>query len=305
MKEIFDINPNSEYIGVQEKGFPLKIKEHVNNTHGIYYKGDITLLDTPSIAIVGSRICTAYGKVIATELGRRAAAYGVTVVSGLAKGVDAAGHRGALDGGGKTIAVIGNGLDKYYPGENRKLQDEITKKGLIISEYPPGTKANSWHFPMRNRIISGLADAIIIVEAGTRSGSLITAECGAEQGKEVYAVPGNITSQGSLGTNKLIFDGAKPLIYVDQVFHDLIKSGIIKNPMMDISEITEGINLSEGEKRVVSAVSKCGEISLETLSAQEKIPIGELNGIVSVLEIKGILFSDMGKVMIAKCSQVM
>ena len=282
-----------------EAAYPWKLKEYLQDPKRVYYIGNLSLADKPSIAVVGSRACTAYGRAVALEIGRRASIYGVQIVSGLAKGIDAEGHRGALESGGDTIGVVANGLDIYYPQENRRLQQQIAEKCLLLSEYPPGEVARHWNFPTRNRIISALSDAVIVVEANTRSGSLITAECAIEQGKEVYAVPGNIMSQKSLGTNKLISIGAKPLVYVDEVFQDMMRMGIIRNPIDSVSLESDSV-LGSSEKGVISILKKEGELPFDELAKRLKISISELNGIVSVLEIKGMVFSEMGKIMIAK-----
>ena len=290
--EINRIMPN-------EDKFPQKLKVFVRDLNPLYYIGDLSLLERPTVAVVGSRACSQYGKAVALEIGRRASAYGVQVISGLARGIDTSGHMGALEGGGKTIAVVANGLDVYYPQENRKLQKRIEKEGLVISEYPAGETAKKWYFPTRNRLISALSDAVIVVEANTRSGSLITAECAIEQGKEVYAVPGSIFSQNSLGTNKLISIGAMPLVYVDEVFQDMIKRGII-GENRDYEGSEEMKKLGKMEKGVISVLKNHGEIAIDELAKRLKISISELNGVVSVLEIKGLVFCEMGKVMIAK-----
>ena len=290
--EIKRIMPN-------EDKFPQKLKDFVRDLNPLYYIGDLSLLERPTVAVVGSRACSQYGKAVALEIGRRASAYGVQVISGLARGIDTSGHMGALEGGGKTIAVVANGLDVYYPQENRKLQKKIEKEGLVISEYPAGETAKKWYFPTRNRLISALSDAVIVVEANTRSGSLITAECAIEQGKEVYAVPGSIFSQNSLGTNKLISIGAMPLVYVDEVFQDMIKRGII-GENRDYEGSEEMKKLGKMEKGVISVLKNHGEIAIDELAKRLKISISELNGVVSVLEIKGLVFCEMGKVMIAK-----
>ena len=290
--EIKRIMPN-------EDKFPQKLKDFVRELNPLYYIGDLSLLERPTVAVVGSRACSQYGKAVALEIGRRASAYGVQVISGLARGIDTSGHMGALEGGGKTIAVVANGLDVYYPQENRKLQKRIEKEGLVISEYPAGETAKKWYFPTRNRLISALSDAVIVVEANTRSGSLITAECAIEQGKEVYAVPGSIFSQNSLGTNKLISIGAMPLVYVDEVFQDMIKRGII-GENRDYEGSEEMKKLGKMEKGVISVLKNHGEIAIDELAKRLKISISELNGVVSVLEIKGLVFCEMGKVMIAK-----
>lgn len=181
----------------------------------LYFRGDMGLCSTPCLGVVGARKATPYGKWVAYHLGKRTAALGITLVSGMAAGIDSAAHRGALDGGGKTIAVLGCGPDVCYPNSNREMVKAILKTGLILSEYPPGTQPLPFQFPLRNRIISGLSQAVVIVEAGISSGSLITAEWAMEQGREVYAVPGNINSVYSIGTNKLIQDGAVPLVVID------------------------------------------------------------------------------------------
>ena len=293
------IYENIKALEPHDADYPMKLKEFLKDPKKIYYTGDLKLADAVSIAVVGSRACSAYGRAIATEIGRRATAFGVNIVSGLAKGIDGAAHLGVLDSGGRTIGVIANGLDIFYPYENRNTQRKIAEEGLLISEYPVGEESKPWYFLLRNRIISALSDAVIVVEANTRSGSLITAECAIEQGKEVYAVPGNIMSQNSLGTNKLIADGARPLYYIDQVFHELIARRILKPPT-DIDNINENTSLGEREKELILALKNGGELSMEDLSHKLKISIAELNGLVSVLEIKGIVFSEMGKVMIAK-----
>ena len=171
--------------------------------------GAITTEDQWAVAVVGTRRITAYGRQVAEEIARGLVQNGVTVVSGLARGVDAVAHQSALKNGGRTLAVLGSGVDNIYPPEHRKLADEINQSGAIISDYPPGTPPDSANFPPRNRIISGLAQAVIVVEAGEKSGALITAAFAAEQGRDVFAVPGYLYAPQSLGTNRLIHDGAR------------------------------------------------------------------------------------------------
>ena len=283
----------------EEDNYPIKIKEFVKDIKPLYYSGELEMANKPSIAIVGSRNCTSYGKSVALEIGRRAAFFGVQVVSGLARGIDTAGHLGALQGGGKTIGIIANGIDIAYPRQNAELQKKISEEGLLLSEYPGGEKPKNWYFPTRNRLISAISDAVIVVEANTRSGSLITAECAMEQGKEVYAVPGSIFSQNSLGTNKLISIGARPLVVIDEVFQDLIGMGIIPHPASSLTEDSD-IKLGKTEKELISVLKNKGELTIDEASKALKISVSELNGVISVLEIKGLVFCEMGKVMIAK-----
>ena len=173
--------------------------------------GDAALLARPSVAVVGARACSPYGQHVGRLLGRELAAAGAVVVSGLARGADGAAHRGALDAGGSTVAVLGCGIDRDYPASHHRLAAEIRATGLVLSEYEPGTEPAPWRFPARNRIIAGLALAVVIVEARARSGALITADFALDEGREVFAVPGEITSALSAGTNELIRLGAAPV----------------------------------------------------------------------------------------------
>jgi DNA processing protein len=170
------------------------------------------MLSGPAVAIVGTRSCSPYGAQVARRLGRELAEAGATVVSGLARGIDAEAHRGALEAGGPTVAVLGCGIDRDYPRAHAALARRIAEVGLLVSEYEPGTEPASWRFPARNRIVAGLAVATVIVEARAKSGALITADFALEEGREVFAVPGEITSALSRGTNELLRLGAAPLL---------------------------------------------------------------------------------------------
>lgn len=278
---------------IEEKNenYPIKIKECLPDYKPLYYRGNLSLLDKPSIAIVGSRKASSYGKSCARALAKCAVEYGAVVVSGLALGIDYEAHSACLENGGETIAVLANGVDVFYPKRNQALQKRIEETGLLLSEYEDGTRAQRYTFPVRNRIISAISDAIVIVEAGSRSGSLITAECAQEQGKEVYSIPGNITSPGSLGTNKLIRDGAVPLINFDELFEDL-----------GLSKTNKKINqifLSKTESRVLEVVKSGSELSIEQIRHIIDIDLAEINAIITILEMKGLIFCEMGKVSIA------
>jgi DNA processing protein len=175
------------------------------------------LLSRTAVAVVGARACSAYGRGVARSLGREIAAAGVVVLSGMARGVDGEAHRGALDAGGTTMAVLGCGIDRNYPAAHAELASRICERGLIVSEYEPGVEPAPWRFPARNRIISGLARAVVVVEARERSGALITVDFALEQGRDVLAVPGEITSALSAGSNALLRLGAAPALSVDDV----------------------------------------------------------------------------------------
>lgn len=269
--------------------FLLNIKKPVKE---LYYIGNISLLKKPMVAVVGSRKCSEYGKTISKNLGEKLSSSGISVVSGMALGIDTFAHLGAMKSGCNTIAVLGSGIDVPFPKSNIKVYEEIGRRGLIISEYPPGTEAMPWQFPLRNRIIAGISDAVVVVEAMQRSGSLITAELAVEYGKTVYGVPGNITSTYSLGTNRLISQGAQVLITPEDLITDM---GII--PKVTKEDI-ESLSLTELE--VYKYILERGETCFdELISGLQKSAI-ELTGICTVLELKGMISFDAGKIFLAK-----
>ena len=210
------IHPESPY-------FPLSLHHYKPAVKMLYAKGDQNLLLTQKkVSIVGSRKPTAYGRKVAYDLGRYLARNGICVVSGMAIGIDSQAHKGALDEGGKTIAVLASGVNYIYPPSNEKMYDAIHETGgLILSEQLIDEPPRTYHFPLRNRIISALSEVVVIIEAGEKSGSLITAMHAMEQGKTIYALPGSIYSPQSIGTNKLIFDGATPLIHFGHILESL------------------------------------------------------------------------------------
>lgn len=198
--------------------YPRSLREIDQSPPVLYLRGQLSSLDFPIIAIVGTRRITQYGRQVAKELAAELAQRGITVVSGLARGVDAAAHQAAMDAGGSTLAVLGSGIDQIYPPEHRKMAERMTENGAVISDYPPGTLPEAGNFPPRNRIISGLSRAVVIVEAGEKSGALITAAYAAEQGKEVFAVPAGIYAPQSRGCNKLIQQGAHIYLNTQEIF---------------------------------------------------------------------------------------
>ena len=254
----------------------------------LYFKGNPSLLKKRCIAIVGSRRCSEYGKNVALKIAKAASINGFCVVSGMAIGIDNFAHQGALKVGGSTIAVLGSGVDICYPKQHMKLYHDIADRGLIISELPDGTEPMPFRFPQRNRIIAGISEAVVVVEARTGSGSLITAEFANAQSKPVFAVPGNITSQYSLGTNKLIVEGAQPLTVIDDMFHLL---GV--DPRVDPEELEA---LGSDERKIYELVAKIGEIPMDLISAKTGMDPFMVNSVVSVLEIKGYVDYSMGKV---------
>jgi DNA processing protein len=205
----------------REPNYPTLLRELHDPPPMLYVRGEADALAATGVAVVGARACSAYGAQVARALARDLAAAGIVVVSGLARGVDGEAHRGALESGGRTIAVLGCGIDRDYPRSHAELARRIVSSGAVVSEYPPGVEPAPWRFPARNRIIAGLSLATVVVEARERSGALITADFALELGRDVFAVPGEITSGLSAGTNDLLRQGAAPLTSARDVLEAL------------------------------------------------------------------------------------
>ena len=270
-----------------EPAYPERLLEISGPPKQLYCCGNLEVLNRRCVAVIGSRTTTAYGRQTAKAIGRCLGAAGVTVVSGMANGIDSCAHEGALEAGGTTAAVFGCGPDVCYPPENKVLMAEIRRHGLIVTEYPPGTPPERFNFPKRNRIISGLCEATVVVQARNRSGALITAELAAEQGREVFAVPGNIDSQYNLGNNKLIKEGAFPLICVDDILEHLGVSGADENDARQ--------RLSEKEFQLFEILRNEGEMTVDEICMRAGMKPVYVNPILSVMEMKGFISSDMGK----------
>jgi len=206
---------------VEDPAYPRRLLEIQGAPPVLFVKGELRAEDDGAVAIVGTRHPTGYGRAVAERLAGDLARSGVTVVSGFARGIDSHAHKAALDAGGRTIAVFASGLDVVYPPENRALADRVVKQGALISEHPLGVRPEATNFPARNRIVSGLARATLVIEAGEKSGALLTARFAGDQGRDVMAVPGPITSPRSTGTNRLIQDGARLILSADDVLAEL------------------------------------------------------------------------------------
>ncbi|QIB69970.1 DNA-protecting protein DprA [Aminipila butyrica] len=281
-------------IGVVEfdsEDYPAQLRLIKDPPEKLYYIGDLQLASREAVSVVGSRKASPYGGWAAEEISRRLAASGLVVVSGMAAGIDSISHKGALAAGGATVAVLGCGIDICFPAFNRNLRNEIGKKGLLLSEYPPGVPGSRYTFPQRNRIISGLSLATVIVEAGVNSGSLITAERAVEQGRQVFALPGNINSFYSIGTNKLIQDGAYPLAFIDDIFD------VLGLPKKDQQQRISGLGVEE--QRMVEAVCQGGEVTVDSLCRTLGMKVWEVNSLLTILEMKGVVYSALGKIFIA------
>ncbi len=270
-----------------DEGYPRQLREVPNSPPLIYLRGTFTIQDDWAVSVVGTRRATAYGKEVARELAGALAASGVTVVSGLARGVDAAAHVAALEAGGRTIAVLGSGLDKVYPYEHLNLAGQIANSGAVISDYPLGTPPESTNFPPRNRIISGLSLGVIVVEAGDESGALITARVAAEQGREVFAVPGNIFNRTSRGPNRLIQEGAKVVLKAEDVLEELnLKMVAYQAEARAQLPLLEGAD--DNERQLLAQLS-AEPLHADELSALVSLPIATVSSALAMMELKGLV----------------
>ena len=284
IKKDFEIDRDSRL-------YPELLRQIPNSPKKLFCRGNPELLECRKVAVVGSRRYSLYGKQTALMIGKYFGKTELAVVSGLASGIDTFAHTGVLEAGGSTIAVLGTGLDWNYPVKNKPLQEEIAEKGLIISEYENDFSGNQYSFPARNRIISGLSEGVVVVEAGSSSGSLITAQFAGEQGRTVYAVPGNINSQFSIGTNLLIRDGAVPLVVVKDVLLDM---------GLELPEESEKkIALGGDEMAILEIVKRNNGIHVNEIAHIMNKNIGKISAIITVLEIKGIVISHGGKIHLA------
>ena len=271
-----------EVLTLADPRYPAQLRETYDPPIVLYAMGDLdAALAQPSIAIVGSRRCSTYGRNVAEKISRDLAERGITVVSGLARGIDSAAHRGAIEGKGLTVAVMGTGIDAVYPKENRKLAEQIATHGALVTEFPLATPPVSQNFPFRNRVISGLTLGVMVVEGAERSGSLITARLAMEQGREVFAVPGNITSSKSFGPNYLIKDGAKLVqswLDVVEEFPLDLKAQIISAERGEGRAQAGRIDrmLSDSERRVLAKLKVDESTHVDQLIAICGLGLGEL-----------------------------
>lgn len=279
-------------IDIESSDFPARLRDIPDPPLQLYCMGDISLLNTDSVSVVGSRKYTLYGKNIAEMIGKRLGECGIPVVSGLAYGIDAFAHRGTLDAGGKVIGVLPGGLNNMVPVRNRDLMmSGLENGGLMVSEYEPDDHAEKWKYPRRNRIISGLGKCTAVVEANMNSGSLITAQHAMEQGRPVFAVPGNINSQFSIGCNLLIRDGAYPLVVIDDLARCIGK---------DTAPVSDTVmNLGSDEKKIYEAVRRYNGAVPDRISEDTGMTAAAVNAIVTVMEIKGLFQTYAGKIYIA------
>jgi len=293
-------------ITLEDEEYPPLLREIYDPPIALYVRGDFKgACGRPCLAVVGSRRCSTYGLNAGQSLSRDLAQNGLTIISGLARGIDAAAHRGALEAGGQTIAVVGTGLETTYPKEHKKLEDEIAASGAVISEFPLGTPPLPQNFPYRNRVLSGLSFGVLIVEAAEHSGSLITARLAYEQGREVFAVPGNITSQTSFGPNYLIKDGAKLVQHWRDVVEELprdVKERILgvdrrkrEDAQSNVQPMFEPVALSDDERKLLDLLTADGPSHIDQLLISSGMNSSELMTALLGLEMKDRIRELPGK----------
>ncbi|MBI3761767.1 MAG: DNA-protecting protein DprA [Chloroflexi bacterium] len=263
--------------------YPRRLREIPNSPPVLYVRGLLSEADEWALAVVGTRRASPYGREVARELVTALAASKITIVSGLARGIDAIAHQAALDAGGRTIAVLGSGLDMIYPSEHRRLAEAIAESGALVSDYALGTPPESGNFPPRNRIISGLSLGALVVEAGEVSGALITADVALEQGKPVFAVPGNILARSSRGTNRLIQQGAKPVLGAEDILEELNLTMVVEH-----AEARATLPVSETEIKLLNHLS-VEPIHVDSLRALAGLPIAEVSSALAMMELKGMV----------------
>lgn len=273
--------------------YPRRLQEIASAPPVLYLRGTLAPGDEAAVAIVGARHATTYGETVARELAVELSGRGLTILSGLARGIDGAAHRGALEAGGRTVAVLGSGLDQVYPAEHRGLAGEVAARGAVISEFPLGTAPLRLHFPRRNRIISGLSLGVIVVEAGVGSGALITAHHALEQGREVFAVPGRVHARYSEGCNRLIKSGAKLVETWEDVLSELVPQLRRRGSRRAAPSAPPALTAAEG--RVFDLLAE-GPLHIDALIVRADLPGGRVASALVGLEMKGLVSQLTGKV---------
>lgn len=274
----------AQLVTLADNSYPALLKTLPDPPVVLYVRGTLLPVDQNALSVVGTRKATHYGLEAAFKLSGALARESVTIVSGLAHGIDTAAHRGALSAGGRTIAVLGSGIDQIYPADNRDLADEIAQNGAIISEFPLGAAPEGRNFPRRNRIISGIALGVLVVEAPEGSGALITADMAAEQGREVFAVPGNIFSPASRESNRLIQQGAKLVMTAADILDELS----ISYTRVEAKHITEAIVPANGTEAQILNLLSADPLHIDDLARTCGLPVAQVTSTLTILELKGL-----------------
>lgn len=272
-------------VALNDPAYPPALRQVDSPPLLLYVRGTLLPADEQALAVVGTRKASPYGRDAAYGLSRQLARSAVTIISGLALGIDTAAHRGALDGGGRTIAVLGSGIDQLYPRENQGLAGEIIRFGAVISEFPLSTPPDARNFPRRNRIISGLAMGVLVVEAPENSGALITASTAAEQGRDVFAVPGNIFNPNSRGTNRLIQDGAKLVLDADDILDELK----VARANIEVKRTTERVAPADDTERLLLDHLSADPLHVDDLARLCDLPIATVTSSLTIMELKGLV----------------
>jgi len=267
-----------------DREYPANLRQLEACPAVLYFRGNLLPQDDLAVAVVGSRNATIYGRQVTEKLVFDLSKNGLTIVSGLARGIDSVAHRSAVESGGRTIAVLGSGLDNIYPPENRRLAEEIFKNGALVSEFPLGFPALPNNFTARNRIISGLSLGVLVTEAAVDSGSLITAGYAAEQGREVFAVPGPLTSKTSEGTNNLIKDG----VHVVTTAEDVLEVLDIERRSRQVTSNTQHVVKDKDQARILELLDR-GAKHIDAIAKEAKLPIEKVSAALSLMELSGFV----------------
>lgn len=281
----------AQVINLSDSCYPPLLREIHDPPEKLYVRGDPSLLCRPHLAMVGARRASAVALRIAESFATAAVAAGLQVCSGLAKGIDGASHRGALAAGGNTVAVMGTGIETIYPARHQALADEIATSGCLVSEFPPGTQPRRQHFPRRNRIISGMSLGVLVVEAALPSGSLITARTALEQGRDVFALPWSIAHQGGAGCLRLLRDGARMVLTMEDVVEEL---GSLYKLQLDLLDVESSEPGASGQEPALLQLLGYEEVGLDALVSHSGLPVAELLSQLSSLEVSGVIVRGPG-----------
>ena len=285
----------AEELTLEDSAYPAVLREIADPPEPLYVRGTLDEQDRAAVAVVGARRASAYGLAVAEWLGRELVRHRVTVVSGMARGIDGAAHRGALMAGGRTIAVLGCGPDVIYPAEHEDLMGQIIESGAVVTEFPPGTPPLPHHFPQRNRIISGLSLGVVVVEGRERSGASVTADFALDQGREVFAVPGSIFGETSYLPHRLLQEGATPVTTVDDILTEL------RLPQR-VDQIPARVPALDGVEAIVFALLDFDPQHIDALTERSALPVAEVGRALLVLELRGLVRTLAGQ-RYARCAK--
>jgi DNA processing protein len=277
----------------REDSYPRRLRDIYDPPALLYVRGALKREDELAVAIVGSRKTSPYGRWITEKVSEELAHHGVTIVSGMARGIDSVAHQGAISGGGRTIAVLGCGVDVVYPSENRNLFNQIIDRGAVLSEFPMGSPPEGGHFPRRNRIISGLSFGVVVVQASAESGSLITASYALEQGREVFAVPGNVGAEGSRGTNRLIKEGAKLVETTEDILEEILPQWTKEGKEIQEAD-SQRRDLNQEEMTLYQLLGET-PMHIDAIIRESRFDPGKVSSLLLNLELKGLISQWPGK----------